>query len=92
MPLLVILGALLIRMIGVWVSLIGTNLSFKDKLFCLIAYSPKATVQAAIGGVPFALGLASGELMLTLSVLAILITAPLGAFGMDFSYNKLLEK
>lgn len=92
LPLLVILGALLIRMIGVWVSLIGTNLSFKDKLFCLIAYSPKATVQAAIGGVPFALGLASGELMLTLSVLAILITAPLGAFGMDFSYNKLLEK
>ena len=77
-------------MIGTWLSLIGTDLDSKEKTFTLIAYLPKATVQAAIGGVPLAMGLPAGELILTMSVLAILITAPLGAFGIDFSYRKLL--
>lgn len=90
-PILVILLALAIRMIGVWVSLIGTNLNPQEKLFSLIAYSPKATVQAAIGGIPLALGLPAGEIILTVSVLAILITAPIGAFGIDSSYKKLLS-
>ena len=90
LPILVILFALGIRMIGTWLSLIGTDLDSKEKTFTLIAYLPKATVQAAIGGVPLAMGLPAGELILTMSVLAILITAPLGAFGIDFSYHKLL--
>ena len=90
LPILVILFALGIRMIGTWLSLIGTDLDSKEKIFTLIAYLPKATVQAAIGGVPLAMGLPAGELILTMSVLAILITAPLGAFGIDFSYRKLL--
>lgn len=90
LPILVILFALCIRMIGTWLSLIGTDLNSKEKGFTLIAYLPKATVQAAIGGVPLAMGLPVGELILTMSVLAILITAPLGAFGIDFSYRKLL--
>ena len=90
LPILVILFALGIRMIGTWLSLIGTDLDSKEKTFTLIAYLPKATVQAAIGGVPLAMGLPAGELILTMSVLAILITAPLGAFGIDFSYRKLL--
>lgn len=91
MPVLVILLSLCVRMIGTWGSLIGTNLNTKEKLFSLIAYSPKATVQAAIGGVPLAMGLPAGELILTMSVLAILITAPVGAFGIDYSYQKLLS-
>lgn len=90
LPILVILFALGIRMIGTWLSLIGTDLDSKEKTFTLIAYLPKATVQAAIGGVPLTMGLPAGELILTMSVLAILITAPLGAFGIDFSYRKLL--
>lgn len=90
-PIFVILLGLCIRMVGTWGSLIGTNLNTKEKLFSLIAYSPKATVQAAIGGVPLAMGLPAGELILTMSVLAILITAPLGAFGIDYSYKKLLS-
>ncbi len=90
-PVFVILLALAVRMVGVWVSLIGTPLNSQEKLFSLIAYSPKATVQAAIGGIPLALGLPAGELILTVSVLAILITAPIGAFGIDSSYKKLLS-
>ena len=90
LPILVILFALSIRMIGTWFSLIGTDLNSKEKGFILIAYLPKATVQAAIGGIPLAMGLPEGELILTMSVLAILITAPLGAFGIDISYPKLL--
>lgn len=90
LPILVILFALSIRMIGTWFSLIGTDLNSKEKAFILIAYLPKATVQAAIGGIPLAMGLPEGELILTMSVLAILITAPLGAFGIDISYPKLL--
>lgn len=77
-------------MLGTWFSLIGTDLNSKEKAFILIAYLPKATVQAAIGGIPLAMGLPEGELILTMSVLAILITAPLGAFGIDISYPKLL--
>ncbi|MEY8292157.1 cation:proton antiporter [Carnobacteriaceae bacterium 52-44] len=91
-PVILILLVLAIRMIGTWVSLIGTHLNKKEKLFSLIAYSPKATVQAAIGGIPLAMGLPAGELILTMSVVAILITAPLGAFGIDASYKRLLTR
>ena len=78
---ILIFGVLLFRMVGVFFCLIKTNLTIKERLFCMIGYIPKATVQAAIGGVPLAMGMASGQLILTLAVLAILITAPLGAFG-----------
>lgn len=90
-PVLLIIGALFIRMIGVYLSVVPTNLTFKEKVFVLISYTPKATVQAAIGGIPLAMGLGSGELILTVSVFAILITAPLGAIGIDNSYHKLLK-
>ncbi|UUX35016.1 cation:proton antiporter [Fundicoccus culcitae] len=83
---------LAVRMVGVWVSLLGTGFGWKEKLFCMIAYLPKATVQAAIGSIPLSLGLASGEIILTLSVVAILITAPLGAVGIEWSYERLLDK
>lgn len=78
---IVIVGALIFRMLGVWVCLIGTNLNRKERLFSMIAYTPKATVQAAIGGIPLSLGLACGDIVLTVAVLAIVITAPLGAFA-----------
>lgn len=91
-PVLVILFALLIRTIGTWLSVSGTILNTKEKIFSAIAYTPKATVQAAIGAVPLALGLPAGEIILTVSVIAILLTAPLGAFGIDYSYKKLLSK
>lgn len=87
---ILIFGVLLLRMVGVFFCLIKTNLTIKERLFCMIGYIPKATVQAAIGGVPLAMGMASGQLILTLAVLAILITAPLGAFGIDVTYKKLL--
>ncbi|MDM0126955.1 cation:proton antiporter [Clostridioides difficile] len=87
---ILIFGVLLFRMVGVFFCLIKTNLTIKERLFCMIGYIPKATVQAAIGGVPLAMGIASGQLILTLAVLAILITAPLGAFGIDVTYKKLL--
>ncbi|HBG7468564.1 TPA: cation:proton antiporter [Clostridioides difficile] len=87
---ILIFGVLLFRMVGVFFCLIKTNLTIKERLFCMIGYIPKATVQAAIGGVPLAMGMASGQLILTLEVLAILITAPLGAFGIDVTYKKLL--
>ncbi|MFL8633043.1 cation:proton antiporter [Clostridioides difficile] len=87
---ILIFGDLLFRMVGVFFCLIKTNLTIKERLFCMIGYIPKATVQAAIGGVPLAMGMASGQLILTLAVLAILITAPLGAFGIDVTYKKLL--
>ena len=70
--------------------LIKTNLNWKERLFCVIAYLPKATVQAAIGSVPLAMGLSCGQIVLSVAVLAILITAPLGAIGMDLTYKKLL--
>ena len=82
--------ALVFRGIGVSIFLIKTNLNWKERLFCVIAYLPKATVQAAIGSVPLAMGLSCGQIVLSVAVLAILITAPLGAIGMDLTYKKLL--
>lgn len=90
--LIVIFGALIFRMAGVFVCLIKTELNKKDRLFTMMAYTPKATVQAAIGGIPLALNFACGETVLTIVVLAIVITAPLGAFAMDLSYKKLLRR
>lgn len=87
-----ILLALIFRSIGVTLCLLGTNLNKKERLFCMIAYLPKATVQAAIGSVPLAMGLPCGKIVLSVAVLAILITAPLGALGMDATYRKLLQK
>ena len=88
----VIIGALIFRMFGVFVCLLGTGLKRKERLFAMVAYTPKATVQAAIGGIPLALGLACGDTVLTVAVLAIVFTAPLGAFAIDLSYKKLLNK
>lgn len=90
--LLVILGAWVFRMIGVGVALIGTSLNYRERLFCMIAYSPKATVQAAIGSIPLALGLPCGTTVLTVAVLSILIMAPLGALGIDLTYKRLLAQ
>lgn len=87
-----VLGGLVFRMLGVFICVLGTNLTLKERLFCMVAYLPKATVQAAIGSLPLAWGLKCGELALTVAVLAILITAPLGAFLIDFTYKKLLNK
>ena len=89
--LIVILVALMFRMVGVFVSLLGTSIKPKEKLFTMMAYTPKATVQAAIGGIPLALGLACGDTVLTVAVLAIVLTAPLGAFAIDSTYKKLLN-
>ena len=87
-----IILALFFRAIGVSVCLLGTQLSFKERVFCVIAYLPKATVQAAIGSVPLAMGLPCGQIVLSVAVLAIIITAPLGAFGMDMTYQRFLVK
>lgn len=89
---LLIFGVMIFRLAGVYVSLLKTPLTKKERVFCMIAYMPKATVQAAIGSIPLALGLSCGKIVLTVAVLAILITAPLGAFGVDISYKKLLEQ
>jgi len=88
---ILVLGVLVFRMAGVFVCILGTKLSMKEKLFCMIAYTPKATVQAAIGGLPLAMGLPCGQIVLTVSVIAILLTAPLGAFGIDLTYQKFLK-
>lgn len=88
---LIIVIGLLARSIGVMISLIGTNLNLKEKLFCVISFIPKATVQAAIGAIPLLAGVPSGEIILALAVLAIIITAPIGALGIRFSSNKWLE-
>lgn len=87
----VILFALLLRMVGVYVCMIQTKLNVRERVFCMIAYLPKATVQAAIGSLPLAMGLPCGKSALMVAVLAILITAPLGAFGIDMTYKKLLS-
>ena len=87
---LIILVGLAFRSTGVFISLLGTNLNIKEKFFVFISYLPKATVQAAIGGVPLAAGLSVGPLALSISVVGILLTAPLGAFLMDYTYEKLL--
>lgn len=82
----VVLFAMIFRMIGVYICLLKTRLSVKERLFCMIAYTPKATVQAAIGGIPLSMGLDCGNIVLTVAVLAILITAPFGALGIDSTY------
>ena len=92
MAVLMIFVALLFRSLGVILCLTGTPLTLKERLFCVIAYLPKATVQAAIGSVPLSMGLPCGQIILSVAVLAIVITAPLGAFGMDLSYKKLLPR
>ena len=84
---ILIFGVLIFRMAGVFFCLLGTDINRKERLFCMIAYMPKATVQAAIGGVPLAMGLGCGKIVLTVAVLAILITAPLGAFGVEQTYK-----
>lgn len=88
---LMVFAALIFRAAGVVLCLAGTKLSRRERLFCVIAYLPKATVQAAIGSVPLAMGLPCGKIVLSVAVLAILITAPLGALGMDAAYRKLLK-
>ena len=90
--LLLLAGALVFRMLGVWVCLLKTALSGREKLFCMLSYMPKATVQAAIGGIPLAMGLPCGDTILTVAVAAIMITAPLGAFAIDRTYQKFLIK
>ena len=79
------------RMAGVWVSLMKSPLTAKERLFCMIAYAPKATVQASIGAIPLSMGLACGELVLTVAVLSILLTAPFGALGIDALHKRLLK-
>lgn len=88
----IIIGALIFRMAGVALCMAGTKLKLKERAFCMLAYTPKATVQAAIGGVPLSMGLACGNTVLTVAVLAIIITSPLGAFAIDMTYRKLLKK
>ena len=87
-----ILAVLVFRMAGVFLCLVKTKFNAKERLFCMFAYSPKATVQAAIGGVPLAMGLSCGNIVLTTAVVSILIAAPLGAFLIEATYKKLLEK
>lgn len=89
---LLILLALAVRTLGVCLCLVKTPLNLRERLFCMIAYLPKATVQAAIGGVPLAMGLGCGQLILTTAVVAIVLTAPLGAIGMHCTYRRLLEQ
>ena len=90
--LIVIAGALVFRMLGVLVCLLGIGIKGKERLFTMLAYTPKATVQAAIGGIPLSLGFACGESVLAVSVLAIVLTAPLGAFAIDLTYKKFLKQ
>lgn len=89
---LMIFVGLMFRAVGVSLCMLGTKLNKKERLFCVIAYLPKVTVQAAIGSVPLAMGLPCGQIVLSVAVLAILITAPLGAAGMDLTYDKLLVR
>lgn len=89
---IIILVGLLGRSIGVVISTIGTNLNYKERLFCLIAYTPKATVQAAVGAVPLTAGVESGDIILAIAVLSILVTAPLGAIGIKLGAKRLLVK
>ncbi|MGB4613932.1 MAG: cation:proton antiporter [Erysipelotrichaceae bacterium] len=91
-PLIVIIFSLVFRMVGVLICLIKTDLNIKERLFCMIAYTPKATVQAAIGGIALSMGIASGNIILTVAVVSILFTAPLGAFFINLTYKKLLIK
>lgn len=92
MAIVLVLAALCFRMAGVFACVTGTNLDKKERLFCMLAYTPKATVQAAIGATPLAMGLACGDTVLTVAILAILITAPFGAIAIDATYQKLLKR
>ena len=87
-----VLGVLCFRALGVLLCMAGSRLNKKERVFAVLAYLPKATVQAAIGGVPLAMGLGCGQIVLTVAVIAILVTAPLGAFAIDFTYKRLLSK
>jgi len=87
-----IVVALIGRSIGTYLSVMGTDLNFKERLFCVISYIPKATVQAAIGAVPLEAGVKSGDIILAVAVLSILLTAPIGAIGIEKLGNKWLEK
>ena len=89
---LLIALALVIRSVGVCLCVAGTKLTKKERLFCVIAYLPKATVQAAIGATPLAMGLPCGNLVLSVAVLAVVLFAPLGAIGMDATADRLLQK
>lgn len=89
---IMIFAVLVFRMIGVFLCLLKTDLTFKERLFCMLAYMPKATVQAAIGSIPLSIGLSSGNIILTVAVLSILITAPLGAFSIDITHKRWLHK
>lgn len=89
---LLIVGVLLFRMVGVFICLIKTKLNKKERVFTAFAYIPKATVQAAIGGIPLAMGLSCGNIVLTVAVLSIIITAPIGAILVDVTYKKFLLK
>ena len=88
---ILVILALIFRMLGVFISLLGANLNHKEKLFCMMAYTPKATVQAAIGTIPMMMGLECGELVLTIAVISILVSAPFGAICVDNTYKKLLR-
>lgn len=88
--LILLFMVLIFRMAGVFLCTLGTGLNLKERLFCMLSYTPKATVQAAIGGLPLAMGLGCGQIVLTVSVIAILITAPLGSFAIEATYKKLL--
>lgn len=88
---ILILCSIVFRMLAVLLCLLGTQLTWKERAFCMIAYCPKATVQAAIGSIPLTMGLSCGPMVLTVAVLSILITAPLGALGIDLTYKKLLS-
>lgn len=92
MAVLMILAALLFRSCGVLLCMTKTMLTWQERLFCVIAYLPKATVQAAVGSVPLAAGLECGNIVLSVAVMAIVVTAPLGAWGMDSTYKKLLDR
>lgn len=91
-PVFLIFSVLIFRMAGVFVCLLKTKLNIKERVFCMLAYMPKATVQAAIGGLPLAMGLSCGNIVLSVAVIAILITAPLGAFCIDMTYKRFLQQ
>ena len=92
MTILLVVGALIFRMVGVALSLLRTDLTKNERLFCMVAYTPKATVQAAIGAIPLSMGLSCGNLVLTVAVISILVTAPFGAICIDNLYKRLLDK
>lgn len=89
---ILVASVLIFRVAGVALCVMGTKLRKRERLFCALSYTPKATVQAAIGSIPLSMGLASGETILTVAVVAILFTAPLGAFLIDHTYQRLLER